>query len=220
MHIFYDEAEEKARHRYTDEPAIEDDIEELRAELDVFLSNLIGYRAHLVHKATEEDFDRDFYSQIKKCIEAMIICDWKMKILSSKYREAQQDWFTKRGSSLLGFEVHLKFEDSSTEVLYHFFISDDTLQDSEAVLCAKHYLYTKVLPMYGVKHVHFRSDGAGCFSSKEAKSSMVFFAALAERLEGAYEISNKVSVAGCGKTALDVSTIFVIQLYAFNLFIL
>ena len=46
-----------------------------------------------------------------------------------------------------------------------FFVSDDTTQDTEAVLCAKHYLYMEVLPSYGVKRVKFRSDGAMCFSS-------------------------------------------------------
>ena len=49
---------------------------------------------------------------------------------------------------MLGFEIHLKYSDESTQALYHFFITDDTLQDTEAVICAKHFLYTKVLPQY------------------------------------------------------------------------
>ena len=84
-------------------------------------------------------------------------------------------------------------------------MTDDTTQDTEAVLCAKHFLYNVVIPKYGKKKVHFRSDGALCYSSKEAKSAMVLFSEIARNTSAAYEVSYKVSVAGCGKTALDVS---------------
>ena len=68
-----------------------------------------------------------------------------------------------------------------------------------------------VLPAYGKKKVHFRSDGANCFNSKEAKSGMVFFGDQSKvNPDVAYELSYKISVAGCGKTALDVSFIFIL----------
>ena len=184
---------------------MEDDIDAWGQELKLCLRNLIDYRAHLVHKHSEAQFDSKFYSNIADN-EAVVICDWKMKILSSKYRETQAEWFSKRGMSLLGFEIHLKSSSEKKQcVHYHFFISDDTTQDTEAVLCAKHFLYSKILPKYGIKRVHFRSDGAMCFSSKEAKAFMTFWDDLAEVTGGSYESSYKVSVSGCGKTALDVS---------------
>ena len=68
-----------------------------------------------------------------------------------------------------------------------------------------------MLPAYGKKEVRFRSDGAGCFSSKEAKSAMILFGDLADKYSTAYETSYKVSVAGCGKTALDVSLCFILD---------
>ena len=206
MYDLYEKAESDAKERYTQEPSLQDDMEAYRQDIGIFLDNLILYRAHLVHKHTETSFDEDFYSNLQPVVEVVIICDWKMKILASKHREAQQDWFSKRGSSMLGFEIHLKFEDGTTQALYHFFITDDTLQDTEAVTCAKHYLYTKVLPLYNAKKVHFKSDGAGCFSSRFAKASIVLFGEISKQNEGAaYEVSYKVSVAGCGKTCLDVS---------------
>ena len=115
------------------------------------------------------------------------------------------EWFSKRGTSLLGFELHLKSNEETREAMYHFFLSDDTAQDAEAVLCAKHFLYSVVLPAHGKTKVKFRSDGVGCFSSKNAKSAMVYFGELSKQCGTAYESSYKVSVAGCGKTALDVS---------------
>lgn len=204
-------AEVQAKKKYKEIPSLEDDMDSWLNELEVCFQNLIDYRAHLMHKKSEQLFDDEFYKTISDD-EAIIICDWKMKILASKYRESQAEWFSKRGSSLLGFEVHLKGEDGKKKVLYHFFLSDDTTQDTEQVLCAKHFLYSEVLPVYGIKKVCFRSDGAMCFSSKEAKATMPIWAALAKRKKNgvsAYETSYKVSVAGCGKTALDVSFTFI-----------
>ena len=102
------------------------------------------------------------------------------------------------------------------EVMYHFFLSDDTAQDSEPVLCAKHFLYTIVLPAYKKKKIHFRSDGAGCFSSKEAKSAMILFGDIAKASDAAHEVSYKVAVAGCGKTALDVSCSSIVLIGTLN----
>ena len=99
------------------------------------------------------------------------------------------------------------------QVQYHFFLTDDTTQDAESVLCAKHFIYTVVLPTYGKKKVWFRSDGAGCFSSKEAKSAMVYFGDISKKNDTAYESSYKVAAAGCGKTSLDVSTLCVLLLF-------
>ena len=200
IYDFYEEAEQAARGRYAEEPSLQDDLDEFRENLALYFSNLKGYRAHLVHKNSEAAHDKEFYhSKNLTEIDVVVISDWKMKILSSKYRESQQEWFSKRGISLLGFEIHLRFDDDSKQVLYHFFLTDDTLQNTEAVLCAKHFLYTKVLPHYNVQRVHFKSDGAGCYSSKEAKGGMVFFGNVAEQsLGAAYEVSYKVSVAGCG----------------------
>ena len=88
----------------------------------------------------------------------------------------------------------MKSGNETREVMYHFFLSDDTTQDTEAVLCAKHFLYTEVLSCYGKKQVRFRSDGATCFSSKEAKSAMVLFDEIAKESDACFETSYKVSV--------------------------
>ena len=57
--------------------------------MDIFFENLVDYRAHLVHKYSEANFDKKYYSSFDT-IEVVVVSDWKMKILSSKYRESQQ----------------------------------------------------------------------------------------------------------------------------------
>ena len=187
-------------------PEIYDDILQWETMIKNSERDLIDYRAHLAQKVSEHEFDKKEYADFEND-ESIVVMDYKMKVLACSYREKQLDWYSKRGISVLGVEIHLLI-DGKREVLYHFFISDDTNQDAEAVLCAKHYLYSEVLPKYNVKRVKFRSDGAGCFSSNDAKAAMKLWDDLAKAgvesgKDVAYETAYKVMVAGCGKTALD-----------------
>ena len=101
---------------------------------------------------------------------------------------------------MIGFMVISNVPGDSNEknVTFHFFLTDDTTQDSTSVNAAKSLLYEKFLPSH-VKEVHFRADGAGCFSSNIAKILTFYW----ERFCGVKEISNRQSPAGGGKTNLD-----------------
>ncbi len=57
-----------------------------------------------------------------------------------------------------------------------------------------------VLPKYNIKKVHYRCDGAGCFSGHEAKAAFALWPELTKTVE---EVSYKTMVPGCGKTNLD-----------------
>ena len=189
-----------------EKPEMYDDMLQWESMIEICQRNLIDYRAHLAQKVSEHGFDKKEYAALDED-EAVVVIDYKMKVLPRSYREKQLDWFSKRGMSVLGVEIHLMI-DGKREVLYHFFISDDANQDAEAVLCAKHYLYSEILPRYNVKKVKFRSDGAGCFSSNDAKAAMKLWDDLAKAATengkvSSYETAYKVMVAGCGKTALD-----------------
>lgn len=201
LHLLHSSAKDKIDS--AGDPSLEDDHLTWKQDICQCHSYLMDYRAHIAHKKSEAQFDSEDYFNLKPH-QAVVIIDFKMKVLASRYREAQQDWFSKRGSSILGAEIHLFSDDKEKKkVLYHFFISDDSFQDTYAVLCAKHFLYTEVLPKHGVTEVKFRSDGACCFSSKEAKAAMKLWDDMCTDALGCYESAYKVSVAGCGKTALD-----------------
>ena len=82
-------ATKEAESRYEAHPSLEDDLASYQSEIDTFYSNLKEYRAHLAHKFSEANFDGKFYSSFDK-LDVVVISDWKMKILASKYRESQQ----------------------------------------------------------------------------------------------------------------------------------
>ena len=75
--------------RYKDDPSLEDDMCSFRKQIDLCFLNLIDYRAHLAHKHSEAAFDSEYYNSFDS-IEVVVISDYKMKILASKHREAQE----------------------------------------------------------------------------------------------------------------------------------
>ena len=81
-------------------PIIQDDMDGWEEDIHQFLRNILDYRRHIAQTEDEAKFDASFYSNLKSH-EAIIIMDFKMKILASLYRERQKDWFSKRGFSCL-----------------------------------------------------------------------------------------------------------------------
>ena len=66
---------------------------------------------------------------------------------------------------------------------------------------SKSFLYKKVLPKFGIKNVHFRCDGAGCFVGNEVKGNFGIWNE--DRTGSVIEVSYKNNVPGKGKTTLD-----------------
>ena len=189
-----------------------DDYYELELEVKERRELLKQLRAHKVRKKTESDYDRQQLKSLKRN-ECIVICDFKMKILSQFHRENQKLFFGKHGIACLGFMVVTPCDDTETSdevgVNYYLLFSNDTTQDANFVLSAKAALYTEILPTLfphdiGVINAHFRTDGAGCFNCNAAKAAMpMWICWTSENEVPVDEISYRVSVNGGGKTSLD-----------------
>ena len=177
-----------------------DRINEMSYQIDECKQYLIDYRAHLALKLEENKGNAAVRDNLQED-EAEVICDWKMKLLSCYYRENQQLFFAKRGTSCIGFMVITNSTSSDQKkVHFYFMFTDDTTQNANSVLSAKAYLYNELLPDH-IKFVHFRSDGAGCYSSNLTKAAMTEWGRWTKGK--IIEKSYRVSVAGDGKTNLD-----------------
>ena len=173
----------------------------LEAEHDLYLgvSDLDAYTSHLARHASGAAADEAELAGLKDH-EAVVTCDYKMKILSAYYRENQAKFFGKKGTSCLGFMIARNADDGSTskDVTFVMCCTADCLQDSHAILCAKQLVYSSLLPD-GTTHVTFRSDGAGCFASELSRCAQPHW----ERWAGVTESVYRVSPAGAGKSNLD-----------------
>lgn len=178
-------------------------LDDLGADIDIVTADLREYRSHLARHKAEGDFDAQ---ELKGLADdsALVICDFKMKLLSCFFRENQLKFFGKRGTGCLGFMIVTSSRDPDArekgikEVKFVMMFTDDTNQDEQAVASAKHEIYTKHLPG-GVTKVHFHSDGAGCFKSAYHKVVQPLW----KVWTGIDEVVNRVTPAGGGKTALD-----------------
>jgi hypothetical protein len=85
-------------------PAQMDDLINTNREIAICERHFTQYRAHLAQIRAEAEFDAVELDGLKDD-EALIITDYKMKILACFYRENQARFFGKRGCSLLGFLI-------------------------------------------------------------------------------------------------------------------
>ena len=146
------------------------ELDEYTFDLQESAKDLTEYRSHLARHKAEGDFDLQEMRTLPDNT-AIVVSDWKMKILSCFFRENQAKWFGKRGTSCLGFMIISNAVDDATvqekgikEVQFAMMFTDDTKQDDQAVASAKREIYSNHLPDH-VDRVIFCADGASCFKS-------------------------------------------------------
>ena len=174
-------------------------LDECNHEIDLAYADLLEYRSHLARHKAEHDFE---LSEVENLADdaAIVTSDYKMKILAAFFWMNQKKWYGQCGTSCLGFMIMTNDPDNpgGKSVKFVLMVTDDTLQDEWEVICAKHHIYMHELPAH-VTHVHFRSDGAGCFRSKLHRSIQ----ALWVHWTGIIEETFTLTPAGAGKSGLD-----------------
>lgn len=158
-----------------------------------------------MRKYVEGIADRNVLKNLKED-ELQVICDYKMKILAGFNKEPMPKFFAKRGTSCLGFMLAwLSGEKDKINVHFHFLLSDDTTQDTYAVLAAKQFIYSQCIPKTDLSSnkpltkVHFQYDGSGCFSSNPYKAATIEW----KDWTSVTEVSSRQSVNRGGKTPVD-----------------
>jgi hypothetical protein len=193
----------KLRDLSTEELLALQNLEELSYEIQCRKADLIEYRSHLARHLSEDKHAKKELHDLADD-EAIVTSDYKMKILACFFRENQKKWFGKRGTSMLGFMITTNSLDEDDkakgikQVSFVMMVTDDALQDEHEVACAKSIIYKQYLPPH-VRKVRFTSDGAGCFKSQFHRSFQPFW----KLWTGIDEISNRITPAGDGKSALD-----------------
>lgn len=183
-------------------------FKEFKVKLETCRQNLVDWRSHIVRKSVEGKFSSSQMHNLK-ADEAIVIADFKMKILPMYFRETKRQFFGKRGTSCLGVMTITNQEQKANEVTVQmcFLFSDDTLQDSNYVITGKHFVYNEILPPLfpdGSKiKVKWESDGAGAFNSCLCKSLMPYWS---EWTGGRVtEVQIRHSVNGDGKSGVDTA---------------
>ena len=129
----------------------------LEAEKQIF-----EWKAHTLRSINQEAAKEEIVENLKEN-SALIVMDWAMKFLQSKYREKQSDWFAKRGLSWHISSVIYKGCDRNIQVFSYTHIFDTCTQDWYAVTSIIENLLQTIKEDLQVTKVFLRSDEAGCY---------------------------------------------------------
>ena len=181
----------------------QEDLDQLWQDIVDTKNDLDQYRSHIARQVYEERYDQEEIRNLPDdCVQ--ITSDWKHKILECYHRENMMKYFGKKGTSMLGFMLMWNSTDPEErargvkEVRFVMMLTDDSLQDEWAVVCAKHEIYKNHLLAH-IKKAIFVADGASCFASKLHRSIQ----GLWESWVGVTEVVFRITVAGGGKSCLD-----------------
>jgi hypothetical protein len=197
------EAKEETARQHNASPLEMQKLDQLKCDVETCISDLHDYRGHLArHTSEEEQAMTDMDTLMDDT--AIVISDYKMKIIACFFRENQKKWFGKRGTPMLGFMIVTNSADPEMkadgikDVTFVMMVTNDSCQDDWAVACGKSYIYQNHLPAH-IKKVIFIADGAGCFKSKLHRAIQGFW----KVWTGIEEIKYRNTPAGDGKTNLD-----------------
>lgn len=142
----------------------EDDKDEVLFLVQRATQAISEWKAHQL-RSVHQDISRldALQSLDSSCV--LIVQDFAMKFMPSRYREAQSDFFGKRGISWHISVCHRKVDDR-LEAQTFIHVLESGLQDSETVvLIMEHVLRSLKQQHPEITTAYFRQDNAGCYHS-------------------------------------------------------
>lgn len=142
----------------------EDDKDEVLFLVERATQAISEWKAHQL-RSVHQDISRldALQSLDSSCV--LIVQDFAMKFMPSRYREAQSDFFGKRGISWHISMCHRKVDDR-LEAQTFIHVLESGLQDSETVvLIMEHVLRSLKQQHPEITTAYFRQDNAGCYHS-------------------------------------------------------
>lgn len=144
-------------------------LRNIHSALNLLQKNLIRYAAHKIREKHQKSYLEQRYEDLALCEDnAIISIDHKQKVLPSKNREGQSDYFGKKGMSVLGAMLitngnivnKLKIE------FIDFVVDNTTAQDAHQVSQLLVYLVRQTHSLNSkIKYITIQSDNASCFAS-------------------------------------------------------
>ncbi|KAK6181913.1 hypothetical protein SNE40_009691 [Patella caerulea] len=149
----------KVKYRY------ENQKEELSYDFENAKDRIQNLKSHILRSINQDRSKNDILDKLSPN-EALITMDWAMKFLPTRFREAQQDWFAKKGLSWHISAVVTKPENSEAFQIHCIVLIDRCTQNWYSVLCILDSTIVEILKrMPTIRQIYLRSDNAGCYHS-------------------------------------------------------
>lgn len=142
---------------------------EQKEEMEYIIANcknsIEAWKAHLLRNVNQDSARQEILESLDE-ESVLLVLDWAMKFVPTKFRESQRDWFGKRGISWHITVAIRKCATGEVQMLTFVHIFQSCSQESPAVLA----IFDDVLKSLktvkpDVKNVYLKQDNAGCYHS-------------------------------------------------------
>ena len=142
----------------------EEDRDEARYQVKKAKQAISEWKAHQL-RSVHQDCSRVNVLQSLDSSSVLIVQDFAMKFMPCRYREAQSDFFGKRGISWHVSVCHRNVNER-LEAQTFIHILESGLQDSEAVVLVMEHVLRSLKEQHPeITAAYFRQDNAGCYHS-------------------------------------------------------
>jgi hypothetical protein len=130
--------------------------------------NKIGaWKAHILRSINQDQARLDILKNLGPH-SALLVLDWAMKFLPRKFREAQSDWFGKRGISWHITVAMRRSEEGNLEMVTFVHLFEKCTQVSSTVLAIIDDVFHQIKSIAPeITTLFLRQDNAGCYHSAE-----------------------------------------------------
>ena len=147
-----------------DSPLTEDERDDMQYAFRLAVPAIESWKAHQLRSLQQDKARSTALASLDES-SVLITQDWAMKWLSQRYREAQADWFGKRGISWHVSVVVRKVADQLEQQTF-VHILEESSQDADAVVrVLQHTLRSLKVEHPEIKFASLRQDNAGCYHS-------------------------------------------------------
>ncbi|XP_064637531.1 uncharacterized protein LOC135493845 [Lineus longissimus] len=137
--------------------------EQVQYDIEVAKEQVMNLKSHLLRQICQEQAKTDVLDKMTPS-QALLTMDWAMKFLPSRFREAQQDWYGKKGISWHVSAVITKTTDEKFEIHCFVHLVQQCTQNWFAVLSVLEATMEEMKIRFpDVNEFFLRSDNAGCY---------------------------------------------------------
>ena len=131
-----------------------------------------AWKSHILRSINQDQARLDVLQNLGP-ESALLVLDWAMKFLPRKFREAQSDWFGKRGISWHIAVAMRKNEEGNMQMVTFVHVFEKCTQVSNTVLAIIDDVFHQIKSIAPeVTTLFLRQDNAGCYHSAEVLLSV------------------------------------------------
>lgn len=140
-----------------------DEQDDMMFTLQQSIKAINAWKAHQLRSVKQDKARTDIVDQLDE-EEVLITQDWAMKFIPQKYREAQSDWYGKRGISWHISVAVRRLPDGRLQHQAFIHIGANCSQEANVVIAImEHILHELKRETPSILFAFFRQDNAGCY---------------------------------------------------------